>query len=103
MSLAHIRSEIQRALLAALNAHDGLYRVGEDIPATPEQLDLAARATELVLLAMRRAEIEERNARRASRAPKPPPGDQRPEAKPKNGGPKGLIGRPAREIVEDVD
>jgi hypothetical protein len=108
MGLAFVREHIQSALLAAIHGKRDLYKVGEKIKATNEEQMFAARACELVLRAMSRAEKLTKRARRVpGEAPK---GDGRPQqpqqARPAKGTrakgfATGFIGRAAAEIVED--
>jgi len=111
MSLSFIRQEIQRAIMAAFDGKADLYDLGESVPINEEHLTFCARATELVLKAIKRAETHRVAARRAERPSKPPPNDWRAErardakAAAGNGKPfkGGLMGRTAAEVVKEEE
>jgi len=100
MSAAAMRSEIQRAILAAIEGRDELYRTGAEIETTPEKAEFCARTTELVLKAMSKSERDKHNARRGG--PQPRPATKRPSTNGKPFDPIGIIGRPAKEVIAAV-
>jgi len=159
MSLAHLRTEIQSAVAAAIDKRETLYEVGDKIVWDKPKAALCSKTTELILLAWKRAKTvkgvdrqveaeravaaalegkdrlyksdehltlddeknafcqktvgfaekalkrcttHEKKAGRAEKAPKPAPQVRRPKEGNGNGKAMlGMIGRPTKELVKE--